>query len=124
MPGQFVGKVEPGSPAEAAGLRKGDHIIEVNDLNLQDGSHSEVVSRIKSDPNMVQLLVIDKDDEQYYKSRNIIIHSGMPNVKRGEAEERGVNHMDFNDEDDHVEEHIEEVNNNADEKGEKEFRAS
>ena len=28
-PGQFIGKVDPGSPAEMAGLREGDKIVEV-----------------------------------------------------------------------------------------------
>ena len=123
IPGQFVGKVEPESPADAAGLRKGDHIIEVNDSNVQDGSHSDVVSQIKSQPDMVRLLVIDKEEEDFYKSRNITIHGGMPNVITREAEERGVNHMNFDDEE-HVEEHTDEVNNNADEKGEKQPRAN
>ncbi len=113
VPGQFVGKVEPGSPAEEAGLQKGDHIIEVNEVNMQDGSHAEVVGKIKSNPGMVRLLVINKDDEEFYTSRNLIIHNGMPNIVTREAKERGVNHMDFEDE-----EEEEEINNNADEKGE------
>jgi len=32
--GQFIGKVDPNSPAEAAGLREGDKIIEVNGVNI------------------------------------------------------------------------------------------
>ena len=31
-PGQFIGKVDEGSPAEAAGLREGDRIVEVNGM--------------------------------------------------------------------------------------------
>ena len=35
-PGQFIGKVDPDSPAEAAGLRQGDRIVEVNDVSVLD----------------------------------------------------------------------------------------
>ena len=28
--GQYIGKIDGGSPAEAAGLREGDRIVEVN----------------------------------------------------------------------------------------------
>ena len=107
--GQFVGKVEAGSPAEEAGLRKGDHIVEVNDVNVQEGSHSDVVGRIRSQPNMVRLLVINKEEEDFYTSRDVTIHGRMPNIVTGEAKERGVNRIDFHDDD---------INNNADEKGE------
>jgi len=33
-PGQYVGKVDEGSPAEAAGLRLNDHIVQVRELLL------------------------------------------------------------------------------------------
>ena len=121
IPGQFVGKVEPGSPADEAGLRKGDHIIEVNGRNMQDSTHTEVVGQIKSNPGVVRLLVIDKDDEEFYKSRNITIHGGMSNVIVGESRHPEENHMDFGDEEEEVEEHIE-VNNNANVKGEQVFK--
>ena len=41
-PGQFVRKVEPDSPAEEAGLKVGDRIIEVNGRNVEDEEHHEV----------------------------------------------------------------------------------
>ena len=41
-PGQFIGKVDPGSPAEAAGLKQGDRIIEVNGQNIAQDNHSQV----------------------------------------------------------------------------------
>ncbi len=42
-PGQFVGKVDSGSPAEAAGLREGDRIVEVNGVNISHENHKQVV---------------------------------------------------------------------------------
>jgi predicted metalloprotease with PDZ domain len=40
--GQFVGKVDDQSPAQAAGLREGDRIIEVNGVNIVCENHRQV----------------------------------------------------------------------------------
>ena len=40
--GQFIGKVDAGSPAEAAQLRQGDRIIEVNGVNINNENHKQV----------------------------------------------------------------------------------
>jgi len=40
--GQYVGKVEAGSPAEAAGLRDGDRIVEVNGSSVDHDTHKQV----------------------------------------------------------------------------------
>ncbi|XP_058829086.1 Na(+)/H(+) exchange regulatory cofactor NHE-RF1 [Topomyia yanbarensis] len=58
-PGQYIGKVDDGSPAEAAGLRQGDRIIEVNGTNITNETHKKVVELIKSISNETKLLVID-----------------------------------------------------------------
>ena len=51
-PGQFVGKVDAGSPAEAAGLREGDRIVEVNGVNISHENHKQV--RLYSKPPLVR----------------------------------------------------------------------
>ena len=89
-PGQFIGNVDSGSPAEAAGLRDGDRIIEINDANVQGESHSEAVTRIKSVPGTVRMLVIEPSGEEYYKGRGIVITRHMPHVIVGEAEDRST----------------------------------
>ncbi|XP_054745460.1 uncharacterized protein LOC129249822 [Anastrepha obliqua] len=58
-PGQFIGKVDINSPAEVAGLKEGDRIIEVNAVNISHESHKQVVQRIKAMSNEVRLLIID-----------------------------------------------------------------
>lgn len=58
-PGQYIGKVDEGSPAESAGLRQGDRIIDVNGINIGSETHKQVVERIKSVQNQTRLLVID-----------------------------------------------------------------
>lgn len=78
--GQYVGKVDEGSPAEAAGLKEGDRILEVNDVNIVNENHKQVVQMIKSMPNETKLLVVDEETEIYYKSKNIPVNSSLPNV--------------------------------------------
>lgn len=56
-PGQYIGKVDDGSPAEAAGLKQGDRIIEVNGVNIGSETHKQVVQRIKAIACEVRLLV-------------------------------------------------------------------
>lgn len=62
-PGQFIGKVDPDSPAEEAGLRQGDRIIEVNHVPIHQETHKEVVERIKALEQEVQLLVLDASQD-------------------------------------------------------------
>lgn len=80
-PGQFIGKVDEGSPAEAAGLREGDRIVEVNDVNISNENHKQVVTRIKTLPNETRLLVVDLEGENYFKAENIVIKGSLPCVK-------------------------------------------
>ena len=79
-PGQYIGKVDEGSPAEAAGLKEGDRIIEVNGVNIANENHKQVVQRIKATPDETKLLVVDNEADNYLKSKNIVIKSTLPNV--------------------------------------------
>lgn len=79
-PGQFIGKVDEGSPAEAAGLKEGDRIIEVNAVNIANENHKQVVQRIKTLPDETKLLVVDAEADNFFKSKNIVIKSTHPNV--------------------------------------------
>lgn len=79
-PGQYIGKVDEGSPAEAAGLKQGDRIVEVNGVNIANENHKQVVQRIKAVPNETKLLVVDSEADKYYKAHNIIIKNSLPDV--------------------------------------------
>lgn len=79
-PGQYIGKVDEGSPAEAAGLKQGDRIIEVNGVNISNENHKQVVQRIKAIPNQTKLLVVDSEADKYFKANNTIIKSSLPDV--------------------------------------------
>ena len=79
--GQYIGKVDDGSPAEAAGLKEGDRIVEVNDVNIGNENHQQVVTRIKAGGNSVWLLVVDKAGDDFYKNNKIVITSTLDEVK-------------------------------------------
>lgn len=79
-PGQYIGKVDKDSPAEYAGMKANDRIIEVNGTNISNENHKQVVQRIKAISNETKLLVVDEVADKYYKSRNIIIKGSLPNV--------------------------------------------
>jgi len=70
---QYIGMVDRNSPAEDAGLREQDKIIEVNNVNIEHENHKQVVERIRSDPNQTKLLVVDKQTEEYHKKHGITI---------------------------------------------------
>ena len=78
--GQFIGEVDDGSPAAAAGLRDGDRIVEVNGTNVALENHHQVVERVKAVPGEVRLLVVDVDAEAFYRERNVVVTADMPNV--------------------------------------------
>jgi len=79
-PGQFIGTVDEGSPAERAGLKEGDRIVEVNDCNICHENHKQVVARIKAIPDETRLLVVDKETEDYYRNKEIVVTRDLPTV--------------------------------------------
>jgi hypothetical protein len=88
--GQHIGKVDQNSPAESAGLKEGDRIIEVNFVNISNENHQQVVKRIRTgleiDGDMhedeVVLLVVDSEADEYYKKLNIVVKHDFSNVLR------------------------------------------
>ncbi|NXU47591.1 NHRF2 protein, partial [Turnix velox] len=73
---------EPGSPAEAAGLRAGDRVVEVNGFNVEQETHHQVVQRIKAVETETRLLVVDKETDEYLCSLRLtcteeMAHSGI-----------------------------------------------
>ncbi|XP_025407842.1 Na(+)/H(+) exchange regulatory cofactor NHE-RF1 [Sipha flava] len=94
--GQFVGKVDRGSPAESAGLREGDRIVQVDGVDIEGETHLAVVARIKKGSaaaadgtedenatdgaaaiNRCSLLVVDRRADTYYKEKKIRVHANM-----------------------------------------------
>lgn len=83
--GQFIGKIDEGSPAEAAGLKQGDRIVEVNGVNIGNENHQQVVGRIKAGGEETLLLVVDAETDQYYKEQKKVVKGDLPEVHRRSA---------------------------------------
>ena len=80
MEGQFIGCVEAGSPAENAGLKEGDKLIEVNGVNVLRETHFQVVERIKGVEFETKFLVVDTDSWLHHKKQGTTISADMPSV--------------------------------------------
>lgn len=88
--GQHIGKVDLDSPSDSAGLKEGDRIIEVNNVNISNENHQQVVKRIRNGfldehtgqtfTEQVILLVVDTKADQYYKKFNLVPRHDMENV--------------------------------------------
>ncbi|XP_028045706.1 uncharacterized protein LOC105834794 isoform X1 [Monomorium pharaonis] len=92
--GQFIGKVDEGSPSQAAGLRQGDRIIEVNEIDIANETHNQVVERIKAFANETKLLVVDQEADDYFRDNNIVIKGTMSNIKVIKTPERNPNSVE------------------------------
>lgn len=88
--GQFIGKIDDDSPAEEAGLREGDRILEVNGANIENETHQQVIARIKAGGDCTTMLVLDREGDDHYKSKGITVSSNMSIVKQLFNQPRGV----------------------------------
>ncbi|GFS01526.1 Na(+)/H(+) exchange regulatory cofactor NHE-RF1 [Elysia marginata] len=79
--GQFIGQVDDGSPAQAGGLKEGDRIVEVNNINIGNENHQQVVTRIKSGGEETRLLVVDNETDNWYKDQKKVVKGDLPEVK-------------------------------------------
>ncbi|KAF7470797.1 Na(+)/H(+) exchange regulatory cofactor NHE-RF1 [Marmota monax] len=81
--GQFIRLVEPGSPAEKAGLLAGDRLVEVNGENVEKETHQQVVSRIRAALNAVRLLVVDPEADEQLKKRGVQVGEELLRAQEG-----------------------------------------
>lgn len=81
--GQFIRLVEPGSPAEKAGLLAGDRLVEVNGENVERETHQQVVSRIRASLNAVRLLVVDLETDERLQKLGVQIREELLRAQEG-----------------------------------------
>uniref|UniRef100_UPI00398F2C75 Na(+)/H(+) exchange regulatory cofactor NHE-RF1 n=1 Tax=Pristiophorus japonicus TaxID=55135 RepID=UPI00398F2C75 len=91
--GQFIRLVEAASPAESAGLRAGDKVVQVNGDNVEQDSHQQVVQKIKAMSAETRLLVVDRDTEELLRGLGLAckeeyIH-GIPDTESEPAQGQG-----------------------------------
>ena len=79
-PGQFISSVDPESADEAAWLKVGDRIVEVNGVNVGLENHKQVVARIKAVDDNTNLLVVDKACDDYHRLHDIVVKSSLAHV--------------------------------------------
>ncbi|XP_041744765.1 Na(+)/H(+) exchange regulatory cofactor NHE-RF1 [Coregonus clupeaformis] len=71
-PGQYIRAVDEDSPADKAGLKPQDKILQVNSMSVVGMQHSEVVAAIKAGGDETSLLVVDREAEAFFNSCNVI----------------------------------------------------
>ncbi|XP_071001479.1 Na(+)/H(+) exchange regulatory cofactor NHE-RF1-like [Oncorhynchus clarkii lewisi] len=71
-PGQYIRAVDEESPADKAGLKPQDKIVQVNSKSVAGMQHSEVVAAIKAGGDETSLLVVDREAEAFFNSCNVI----------------------------------------------------
>ncbi|XP_028645545.1 Na(+)/H(+) exchange regulatory cofactor NHE-RF3 [Grammomys surdaster] len=64
--GQIIKDIEPGSPAEAAGLKNNDLVVAVNGESVEALDHDSVVEMIRKGGDQTTLLVLDKEANSIY----------------------------------------------------------
>ncbi|XP_012498904.1 PREDICTED: Na(+)/H(+) exchange regulatory cofactor NHE-RF3 isoform X1 [Propithecus coquereli] len=65
--GQIIKDIDPGSPAEQAGLKNNDLVVAVNGESVETLDHDSVVEMIKKGGDQTSLLVVDKETDNIYK---------------------------------------------------------
>ncbi|KAG8522274.1 Na(+)/H(+) exchange regulatory cofactor NHE-RF4, partial [Galemys pyrenaicus] len=64
--GQFLWEVEPGLPAEKAGMQAGDRLVAVAGESVEGLRHEEIVSRIRAQGSRVSLTVVDPEADRFF----------------------------------------------------------
>uniref|UniRef100_H0VUI6 NHERF family PDZ scaffold protein 4 n=1 Tax=Cavia porcellus TaxID=10141 RepID=H0VUI6_CAVPO len=65
--GQFLWEVDPGLPAEKAGMRAGDRLVAVAGESVEALRHEETVSRIREQGSRVTLIVVDAEADRFFR---------------------------------------------------------
>ena len=75
--GHYFTRIAPGEPADLAGVKNNDRIVEINGVNVESATQSHLVDLIRKSDGKVSFLVVDEETDKYYKSRSIRITSDL-----------------------------------------------
>ncbi|XP_055279172.1 Na(+)/H(+) exchange regulatory cofactor NHE-RF4 isoform X2 [Moschus berezovskii] len=64
--GQFLWEVDPGLPAEKAGMQPGDRLVAVAGESVEGLGHEETVSKIRAQGSRVSLIVVDPKADRFF----------------------------------------------------------
>lgn len=79
-----ITNIIPDYPAHEAGIQDGDYILEVNGEIITSLSHNQVIKKIFSNPNHVELLIVT-DLDAYLNARQV-----FSQVKEGKMSDQGT----------------------------------
>lgn len=65
--GQFLWEVDPGLPADKAGMQAGDRLVAVAGESVEGLGHDETVSRIRAQGSRVALTVVDPEADRFFR---------------------------------------------------------
>lgn len=77
--GQFLWEVDPGLPAEKAGMQAGDRLVAVAGESVEGLGHEETVSRIREQGSSVSLTVVDPEADRFFS----MVRAEGPGLERG-----------------------------------------
>ena len=77
----IINQVEPDSPADLAGLQKGDRIVEINGEICHADDKMKIIEKMIVHPNHAKLLVVDERADKYFTEKQITITSTQNNIR-------------------------------------------
>ncbi|XP_069801755.1 Na(+)/H(+) exchange regulatory cofactor NHE-RF3 [Dendropsophus ebraccatus] len=77
IPGQYIKQVTKGGPADVAGIKEDDFLVEVNGVNVEKNAYEDVIMKIKDAGANVTLLVVSPEAYEYFKAQKIQVKSSM-----------------------------------------------
>jgi len=80
-----VRRVVRRSPADTAGLRVNDRIVEVNRLNVETDSNDELTQKIAAAGGRgrtLTLLVVDPESDEFFRDLELPLNSAQPFVEQ------------------------------------------
>ena len=85
VPGQFLWEVDPGLPAEKAGMQAGDRLVAVAGESVEGLGHEETVSKIRAQGSRVSLIVVDPKADRFFS----MVRAEGPGLEMGPEWSKG-----------------------------------
>ncbi|XP_051881880.1 Na(+)/H(+) exchange regulatory cofactor NHE-RF3 isoform X2 [Pristis pectinata] len=80
VPGLFMTDISPHGAAFIAGVQPNDRILQLNGENVENFTHEQMVTQMKSSGINMVLLLIDEASDKYFKSRALPVVASMASV--------------------------------------------
>uniref|UniRef100_H3AC36 PDZ domain containing 1 n=1 Tax=Latimeria chalumnae TaxID=7897 RepID=H3AC36_LATCH len=79
--GLFMINISPKGPAARAGVRVNDRLIEINGENVENATHNEVISKVKSSGTSMVLLLVDEEADHFISNQKVKLGGEMASLK-------------------------------------------